>query len=848
MKRMIKGLKCKYLLILLLVIIPSERLLSGAEKIYSIQAQWITHPIWIDGRLEAAEWALVKPEQQFTQCEPKELAAPSERTEFRILYDSKNLYIGVSCFDSQPDEIIATEMRRDGDLFKNDMVMLVFDTFYDHRNAFYFSINPLGAKVDGIVTDEGKDVNRDWNGVWMCATLCDSSGWHAELEIPFSTLRFQKSDKQCWGFNIVRKIRRKNEYVSWTPILRSYGFTPYFKISRLGTITGFKNLCQQQAIQVTPYLLSGVERKFAPSAKTPTGDVGIDFKYNITSNLVADITWNTDFAQVEADEVQVNLSRFSLFFPEKRDFLLEGAGIFKFGESSQDGDGRFPTLLFFSRQIGLAEGKALPILGGLKLSGKLAGTHIGLLNMQVQQADAFDEDENTTAIVPSTNFSVVRFKRDVLEKSTIGFIFTNKAVGVEPGILNRISGDPNVYISEDFENRYNRTIGADFHFAFFHNFNADGFIARSFSPGITTDDLAYNSKISWRSDLFGFDLQHMNIQSGFNPELGFVSFPDEVTRKNFLNLSFSPRPNIPYIRKSYIFCENTWYFNPQNKLISGETLLGNFNVLEDGGVVFYAYSRGSERIMGTDEFEIRENKFVLPGYYGGNNFMFGLMTDASRMVAVEGFAGQFGFYSGNIRSADVEITCTPNHHLSLAVNYGVNRISDLDVYALDLSRSESIGFTTHLIRGRINYSFNPRLFIRSLLQWNSDEEQLSANVLLNYIYRPCSNLYLVYNEFREDREEATSVIAHSSLRSVTFSDFKRLLYRSLQKHFRHPPQITKVFSPGMARECKNGLIFLMSRWFVPFSRSANWNLSLRIEAFYFRDAAHDRAVSFFACH
>ncbi|MDZ7261480.1 MAG: carbohydrate binding family 9 domain-containing protein, partial [candidate division KSB1 bacterium] len=254
------------------------------------------------------------------------------KTEVRVLYDRKNLYLGITCFDSQPEKIIATEMRRDSQLEKNDAITLIFDTFHDHRNCFFFSFNPLGARTDGIVTDEGRDINQDWDGVWYCATSIDHQGWYGEVAIPFRTFRFRKAEEQTWGFNVIRLIRRKNEVVSWTPLLRDYGFMPQFKISRIGHLTGLKGLQQRNTIQVNPYILGRMERDYYETQAKGTSDVGLDIKYSLSSNLIADLTVNTDFAQVEADEVQVNLTRFNLFFPEKRDFFLEGAGMFRFGE------------------------------------------------------------------------------------------------------------------------------------------------------------------------------------------------------------------------------------------------------------------------------------------------------------------------------------------------------------------------------------------------------------------------------------------------------------------------------------------------------------------------------------
>lgn len=711
-----------------------------------IRAVAISQAIKIDGKLDDPVWQTAIPNAFFTQFEPEANQAPSEATELRMLYDRHNLYVGVACFDRASDQIVATEMRRDGDLEKNDFVALIFDTFHDHRNGFFFTVNALGARADGLITDEGRDVNDDWNGVWRCATHIDSLGWFAEVVLPFRTLRFHAAAEQTWGFNLYRLIRRKNEFISWTPLSRDYGFAAPFKISCFGHITGLQGLEQKNTLQFKPYSLGKVERDYQTPHTRGSGALGVDLKYGLAANLIADLTVNTDFAQVEVDEVQVNLSRFSLFFPEKRDFFLEGAGTFYFGEpASGPGDFMSPTILFFSRRIGLAEETALPILGGLKLTGKVGNYGLGLLNMQVRPKDVVDTGD--TLVVPATNFTAFRLKRDVLEKSNIGLIFLNKEVALDADLQHRISTRPHTYLSEDYVHRFNRVLGVDANLALLKNINTGGYVAKSFTPGLVGRDWSYLGYFKWDNDLWHASLRHLNIDDNFNPEMGFM--PREDIKKSQLNLGFSPRPGIPFIRQTYFFADNFWFHNQQKTLISRDNMLGIFNQLNNGGYVLSGYDWNFERVVDRDEFEIRDGKFILPGLYHSQTLILEAESDRSRKIAVEFNLMRAGFYGGKLTSWRGEVAFTATRHLSVETQLELNFVTDLAVLDWATQQNQVIDFNTTLVRTRLSYSFSPDLYARTLIQWNSDDAEMSANFLFNWIYRPGCDFYLVYHEFWE---------------------------------------------------------------------------------------------------
>lgn len=303
----------------------------------TITGHRIDGSIKIDGCLNEKEWLKAVLVNHFLQREPEEGAPVSEPTEVRVLYDEKNLYLGFRCLDSQIEKIVADAMRRDRPLLNNDCVEVFLDTYHDHRNAFCFCTNPLGAQRDGILVAELSDEehNRDWNGVWSNASRIDSGGWTAEMAIPFKTLRFNEDDDMTWGINFARYIPRKREESFWAAILQDYGFWGKYRISAYGHLIGLTGLQHPQKFEIKPFILPGLERDFAETASyNRKFDFGLDARYHLTPNLMADISYNTDFAQVEADQEQVNLTRFELFFPEKRDFFLEGASIFRFGERS----------------------------------------------------------------------------------------------------------------------------------------------------------------------------------------------------------------------------------------------------------------------------------------------------------------------------------------------------------------------------------------------------------------------------------------------------------------------------------------------------------------------------------
>ena len=394
---------------------------SARGEQYQIQVQRASRAPEIDGILSDEAWRTASVVDSFTQQEPVNGQPATERTEVRMLYDAGNLYIGVHAFDSDPDHLRATEMRRDSSrIMDEDNVQVILDTFRDSRSGYMFVTNPLGAKLEQQIFEEGggnvrgsaSNINKDWNGVWEAASRRTSDGWIAEIAIPMVTLRSPDVPVQTWGVNFSRNIRRKNEIVYWSPIPKPYNL---MQVSLAGTLTGMTELNRGLDLRIKPYVTAGTkyDRVGTASSTDALKDVGVDVKYGLGHGLALDLTVNTDFAQAEVDEQQVNLTRFALFFPEKRDFFLENSGQFNVGTQGLERQ----MDLFFSRRIGLSDaGQPIGIRGGARLTGKVNGNNIAVMDLQTEEFGGR----------PADNFLVARYSKDINRRSKIGGMIINK--------------------------------------------------------------------------------------------------------------------------------------------------------------------------------------------------------------------------------------------------------------------------------------------------------------------------------------------------------------------------------------------------------------------------------------
>lgn len=475
----------------------------------TLMSFYSTQKITLDGRLEEEAWRLAKPITNFTQRELQVGQPATEQTQVAIIYSNKALYIGIWCFDREPDKLVAKELKRDFEHSRDDNFEVIIDTYGDKRNGFLFITNPNGARKDAQVFDNGGSVNTNWNGVWNVKTTITSEGWFAEMEIPFSTLKFRnKVEKQVWGINFERNIRRKREQVLWQGWSRDSDLE---FVNRAGSLSGLDKLKNKAFVEVKPYSIAGLQTGLGKSNQG-LFNAGGDVNYLITPTLRANLTLNTDFAQVESDRQQINLTRFPLFFPERREFFLEGENYFSMGM----GDRIIP---FYSRRIGLSEQReTVPIIAGTRLLGKINNTTLGAMSIQTAAQGSGE------GYIPSTNYSVLSWRQDVLKQSTVGAMTVNKYAN---GRLHSTTGGYMRYSTATFLGNKNLAIGG----AYTQNYNSGNFKKRANAQRVF---------ISYPNDKIEFDAAWQRSPSAFNPEVGFLS------RTNFqefyAELEFKPRP------------------------------------------------------------------------------------------------------------------------------------------------------------------------------------------------------------------------------------------------------------------------------------------------------------------
>jgi hypothetical protein len=673
--------------------------------------------IRLDGALDEPAWQDGDSAGGFRQQEPEEGAPASEPTQIRVLYDHENLYIGIWAFDSRPDRIIARQLERDAQLGLSrfgpsggdDAIELILDTFHDRRNAFYFATNPRGVQVDGLITDESDEADLDWDGVWDVRARTTNDGWTAEFAIPLRTLRFPaNAGQQTWGFNVQRVVARKNEQSLWTAWSRDG--EGLHRVSRAGELDGLDSLTRGLDLSVKPYVLTSVGQDYL---ERPSGsadfepDVGIDAKLGLASGLVLDLTVNTDFAQVEADEEQVDLSRFSLFFPEKREFFLENAGIFEFGAPHFHGPP--PLLLFFSRRIGLQQAQTVPIIAGARLTGRAGAQTIGLLNVTTA------EEESVGA--PLTNFAVTRLKRDVGRRSYVGAMATHRLM--EDTTSNLAGGvDWNLWLAGPLV--------------------LEGFYARTWDSGPGGEDDAWQLTLDYTGDWIGWRADHLEIGERLDPGIGFVLRRNIARSSGSLRLT--PRPPIPGLRK--IDIRNN--FEYVVKADSRQVLDRSWEIsvtpeLDSGDEADFELSYQFQRL--DEAFELTPGDTVpvtVPaGDYEDWRFEGRINTSGSRPLAAEASGSVQGFWGGDRWELGGEISFS-SPHIGLELEYSHN---DIDV--------PGGAFTTDLVQGRLKLALNTRLFGNALLQYNSQSGAFSANLRVDFIHRPGSDLFIVFNEQRD---------------------------------------------------------------------------------------------------
>jgi hypothetical protein len=681
---------------------------GAAERV--IPAMRVTQGPEIDGVLDDPVWADAPVITDFIQQEPNEGEPGTERTEVRILHDGSNLYFGVHAFDSAPDQVVATEMRRDGNqILEEDSFQLILDTFKDSRSAYMFVVSPLGAQLDQQVADEGgrdrrssgNAINRDWDGVWSASAERTSDGWVAEIAIPLVNLRFPEVEPQEWGINFMRNIARKNEQAFWAPIPVEFALT---RVSLAGSLTGLESLSRGRDLRIKPYVSGGLRRQLdgGVTDNTTTSDIGLDLKYGVTASLNLDVTILTDFAQAEVDNEQVNLTRFPLFFPEKREFFLENAGQFTVGSTTSTG--RIADL-FFTRRIGITSEGNVPILGGARLTGKVGRNNIAVMDLQTD--DAFGAE--------GENFLVTRYSRDVLERSQVGALFINKDSG---------------------EGHYNRTYAADMTLALTSALTVDGFVAATETAGLSGDNFGGHLRAGWLDQSWRIYAEHTDLEDNFNPEVGFV--PRVGMRRTKAHMEFNPRPGILGIRMMDPMTYIMYITDQTGRLMSRQhhNMIGTY--FQNGASFVIQYNRYFERL--DDPFRV-SGVTVPTGEYEFWDWQFRFNSNPARRITYNfGYSPQT-FWGGELIEASAGLGVRVSSQLATSARFSR---SDGDLPGGDFKAD--VGSMT------LDYAFSPRMSLRSITQYNSSSDQWSTSARFRYIYRPGSDIYIVYDEVRRDLE------------------------------------------------------------------------------------------------
>ncbi|MSO57090.1 MAG: hypothetical protein EXQ55_09270 [Acidobacteria bacterium] len=679
---------------------------AGREQ-YQIEVRQTDRPPTIDGELGVEEWRNAVVVDSFTQQEPTNGEPATERTEVRLIYDSQRLYIAVHAYDSSPAGVIATEMRRDSPrLLDEDNFQVILDTFRDSRSGYMFVTNPLGAKLEQQIFEEGggnargaaSNINKDWDGVWMAAARRTSDGWTAEIAIPMVTVRSPEVNTQTWGINFMRNIRRKNEQVYWAPIPKPYGLT---QVSMAGTITGMRDISRGLDLRIKPFTIAGGRRDRTGASVSSSGlkDVGLDVKYGLGSGLGLDVTLNTDFAQAEVDEQQVNLTRFALFFPEKRDFFLENSGQFTI---STQGTDRMADL-FFSRSIGLSStGQPVPIVGGVRMTGKTAGNNIAVMNIQTDSA--FGR--------PGENFLVARYSKDFLTRSKVGGLIINKeAIGSE---------------------RFNRTFVADATYAPTRSFSLQSFIAKTSTPGVVDDQQMVHARALFLNTKWQTFAEFTDIGNNFNDEAGFI--PRRGIRTSKLHLERNPRPG-GIIRVMEPMINVTYTTDQNNRLLTRRIhhMLGTR--LQNGTYINVVFNRWLDTL--DQPFAIQSNVTIPVGTYRFHELNLSYSSNPSKRFYQRVSYSPQTFYGGKRKDANLTLGLRASSRA--ATEFSLQR-NDVDL--------PWGSFLVNLGIVRFDYAISPRMTVRSLSQYNSSTKQFSASVRYNFIYRPGSDLYVVYDELQ----------------------------------------------------------------------------------------------------
>ena len=710
---------------------PAEAVTRNAQGHAVLRTTRLTSPLAFDGRLDEPFYTTVPAASGFIQQEPTEGSPASDKTEFWVFFDDQNVYVGARLWETHPDRRVTSDMRRDAsNMYNNDHLAVLFDTFDDRRNGFGFSSNAQGGMFDWQVTNE--QPSNNWNGLWDVRTANFDQGWTVEFVIPFRSMRFKEGSHE-WGVNVRRMVRWRNELTFLSQVPVSWGRRGLSKVSSVGTLVGLESPTKLRNLDVKPYALGSTttnHRSTPPWSNHGAGEFGVDAKWGITQSIVTDFTYNTDFAQVEDDEAQVNLTRFSVLFPEKRDFFLEGQDVFNFAGAgaNQGGGGQGPTaipmggggggssnvtpIVFFSRRIGLQNGQVIPILGGARLLGRGNGFQVGALQMRTEEIG--------TAAAPASDFSVLRVNRDILKRSRVGLIATRRGPGASGGDAGYSYGvDSTVNPLEELA---------------INTYWAGTSGASGASGASLNERSSYRANVTWNADLTGLQVEHMFLGDHFNPEIGFLR--RTAFRRTYGQARFSPRPaRWKAVRKFYYDGSYDYFEDRNGRPESREAQAASRVELSNGDQWAVEYSKAIEG-LGTS-FQVTPGVVVPAGDYNFQQTKLLYTISPQRPLSGTVTLTYGGFYGGTLKEL------TWRGRVEFGPRFYAEPTVSLNIFATPFGDGNA-----NIISSRLTYTLTPRMFASALVQFQSASTAVSTNARFRWEYQPGSELFVVYSDGR----------------------------------------------------------------------------------------------------
>ncbi len=671
-------------------------------------------PVRVDGALDDEVWVMSPAASGLVQSEPDADKPASEPTDIWVAFDDDSLYIAAYCHQASAHATIVNDIRKDFKAGDQDGFEVILDTFGARRDGFVFMTNPEGARSDQQVANEGREVNASWDAVWSVRTQRVADGWTLEMAIPFKSLRFEGGDARPWGVNFSRHIRHRNEVDYWAPVPRAYSLS---RVSLTGTLDGLPPLTPGRNLRVKPYAAASGIRNIGGARFDRSGDYGVDVKYGVTPALTLDVTVLPDFAQAEADEQQVNLTQFSQFFPEKREFFLENSGQFYVGDTARNNRvNPTPTpdedlLLFFSRRIGLArDGTVIPIAGGARLTGQAAGVGLGLMTMTTRATGGLD----------ANNYTAMRIRRNIGRASDVGGFFMTRQ-------------------NTDRGGDYNRVAGGDATIRFGRNLDWNTYFVHTMTPGVTANADAWRTSLTYESNFFHAKGGVMDLGDHFNDELGY--YRRVGVRKLFLDTGLRPRPLAVRrhgVRELHPHVVWNYYEGQQGRMV-GKNLHNGFTwFFEDGG--FFEPSINQKFDVIAQPLRLHPKAAPLaPGGYGWTEYQLRYTSDPSKAISGGVTYTTGGLWSGTQQTVNWNVTVRPSYRLRATFSMARTAAD------LDLPRET---FVTNLLTLRTNYSFTTNMYLDALAQYDRAAERFNANVRFNLMHHPLSDLFVVYNEQR----------------------------------------------------------------------------------------------------